>query len=120
MKIASPWAAVAGVLLAGVFAVRALIGVPAEWDLARGQELEADERWAEAGPLIDRAVGASLTGALWSAGRVRINEWRSLSAEDRKGARGENLLRVAAARFLSGRAASPGTPWFTAALADVY
>lgn len=97
-----------------------MIGIPAEWAYARGQELDAEGRFAEAGPLMDRAVGWSLTGALWRSGRVRIKEWRRLSAADQNGTRGAELLQVSAARFLRGRSASPGSPWFTAALADVY
>ena len=121
MRFASPHAVVAGSLIAGLFVVRAATGVPAGWAYAHGRVLEAAARFAEAGPLMDRAaVGGILTRALWLAGRARMKSWSRLPAGEAHGAIGDEMLRVAAVRFLTARAASPGSAWFTAALGDVY
>ncbi len=121
MSLGSPYAVVAGALIAGLFGVRAATGVSAGWAYARGQVLEAAGRFAEAGPLMDRAaVGGLLTRALWRSGRAQTKLWRQLPAGDRYGSVGDERLRIAATRFLNARAASPGSAWFTAALGDVY
>lgn len=121
MRIASPSAAVAGVLVAGVFAARAATGVPAAWAYRQGRALGAGGRHAEAGPLIDRgAVGADRAEALWRAGRSRLELWYTLPASERSGPRGDEALRTAAARFLEERTYSPGSAWPTAELGNVY
>ena len=121
MRVASPYAVAAGVLVAGFFVARAVTGVPATFAYARGRSLADDGRFAEASARFDRgAIGANLTEALWQAGRVRMEVWARLPEEDRFGAMGEATLRAAAERFLAARAASPGSAWLTAALGDVY
>lgn len=121
MRLASPYAVVAGTLVAGLFVARAATGVPAERAYVRGRALEATGRFAEAGPIWDRAaVGGLLTRALWRSGWSRINSWDRLSEEDRFGALGDETLRAVAVRFLTAQTASPGSPWFLAALGDVY
>jgi len=121
MRLASPYAVVAGILIAGLFVARAATGVPAWRAYTRGQVLEAAGRYAEAGPLMDRAaVGGLMTRALWRSGRARTKMWHRLPAGDRHGSIEDGLLRTAAARFLKARAASPGSAWFTAGLGDVY
>jgi len=121
MRIASPSAVVAGTLVAGFFAARAASGVPAAWAYREGQLLTAAGRHAAAGPFFDRgAVGANRTEALWRAGRSRLEQWYTLAAADRSGARGDDALRVAAVRFLEERADSPGSTWPITELGDVY
>jgi len=121
VRLASPYAVAAGILLAGLFLARAALGVPAGWAYDQGSTSEAAGRVAETGPLMDRAaVGALRTRALWHAGRARTKAWRRLPAEDRHGRPGDALLGAAAARYLNARAASPGSAWFTSALGDVY
>jgi len=121
VKFASPYAVVAGALVAGLFVARAASGVPAGWAYARGRASEAALRFDEVGSLMDRAaVGGNLTRALWRSGRARMKSWHGLPARDRFGGIGDGLLRSTAVRFLNARAASPGSAWFTAALAEVY
>jgi tetratricopeptide (TPR) repeat protein len=111
----------AGILVAGVFLTRAAIGVPAAWAYRRGQSLELGARYAEAGEFLDRgAFGSNRVEALWRAGRSRLELWDSLPTADRAGRHGDEALRAAAERFLAGRAASPGSAWFTSALGEVY
>ena len=121
MKFASPYAVVTGTLIAGIFVARAGIGVPAWWDYTEGRVSEAAGRYAEAGPLMDRsAVGGNVTRALWRSGRVRMDLWRQLPAAEREAGVGDEMLSATASRFLTARAASPGSAWFTAALGEVY
>jgi tetratricopeptide (TPR) repeat protein len=121
MRFASPYAVAAGTLIAGIFVVRAATGVPAGRAYAAGRASEAAGRFAESSALMDRAaVGENLTGALWSSGRSKLALWRQLRAAERAAGAGDELLRAAARRYLAGRAASPGSAWFTAALGDVY
>ncbi len=49
-----------------------------------------------------------------------MNLWDLLPEEDRLTDVGDELLRTVTVSFLNGRAASPGSAWFTSALADVY
>jgi tetratricopeptide (TPR) repeat protein len=121
MRIASPPSVVAGGILAGLFVVRALTGAPAAWADRRGRVLEGAERYAEAGPLIDRgALGANRIGGSWRAGRTRVECWDTLPESDRAGRLGREALREAAERFLDARVGSPASAWFTATLGDVY
>jgi tetratricopeptide (TPR) repeat protein len=121
MKFASPYAVVAGILIAGVFVARAAIGVPAGLADAHGGAAEAAGRFAEASELWDRAaVGENLTGVLWRSGRSLMRSWRQLPTAERLAGPGDEVLRAAAVRYLKGRAASPGSAWFTAGLGDVY
>jgi len=121
VRFASPHAVVAGTLVAGLFVARAATGVPAARAYARGKAAEAAGRFAEAAPLLDRgAVGGNLTGALWRSGRSRMGTWGRLPAGDRFSGIGDEMVRAVAVRFLTGRAASPGSAWFTSALGDVY
>jgi tetratricopeptide (TPR) repeat protein len=121
LRVASSTAVVAGALIAGLFGARALTGVPAAWSHTRGRLVERSGRYAEAGLLLDRgAVGANRTEALWRAGRSRLEAWDTMPPADRSGSKGDAALSTAAARFLAGRAVSPSSAWFTAALGDVY
>lgn len=97
MRVASPYAAVAGALVAGLFAARA------------------------AEPLIHpSAVGADRAGALWRDGRSQLEAWSRLPPSERSGARGNAALRAAAVSFLRERSVSPGSAWPTADLGNVY
>ena len=121
MRIASSAFVVAGAIIAGVYAVRAATGARAGWAYDRGARLTADARHAAAIPLLDRAAhGGNRNEALWLSGEARLGYWDGLTREDRSAAGGQDTLRVAAVRFLEGRAGSPGSGWFTSALADVY
>lgn len=120
MKASLPAAAI-GVLIAGVFVVRAFVGVPATWAYHAGRALREARAFEAAGPLLDRgALGDDRTEALWRAGRARLSLWDSLTPEQQEGPEGETALRVAAARFLEGRRASPSAAWFVGALGAVY
>ncbi len=121
MRVASPAAAVAGALLAGLFAARAATGVAAASAYRRGFVLDAGGRHAEAAPLLERgAVGADRAEALWRAGRSRVEAWSRLPVSERSGPGGDKALRAAAVRFLLQRIVSPGTAWPTAELGNVY
>ena len=121
VRVASPYAAVAGALLAGLFAARAASGVAAASAYRRGFVLDAGGRHAEAAPLFDRAaIGADRAEALWRAGRSQVEAWSRLAASERSGPRGEEALRAAAVRFLEERIVSPGSAWPTAELGNVY
>lgn len=121
MRLASPVAAIAGAVVAGVFAARAATGVRAVSAYNRGATLTAHVRHESAVPLLDLgAVGANRTEALWLEGEARLGYWDTLSLPDRIGPRGQDELRSAAHQFLQGRAASPGSAWFTAGLGQVY
>ena len=121
MRFASPYPVVVGTLVVGLFVARAVTGVPAGWAYARGRASEAAGRFSEAGPLMDRAaVGGNLTRALWRSGRSRMKSWGLLPAGDRFSGIGDETLRAVAVRFLTARAASPGSAWFLSALGDVY
>ena len=121
MKVASPYAIVAGTLVAGLFAARAASGVAAASAYRRGFVLDASGRHAEAGPLLDRAaVGADRAEVLWRAGRSRVDAWSRLPASERSGPRGDEALRAAAVRFLLERIESPGSAWPIAELGSVY
>lgn len=121
MRVSSPYAVAAGGVVALFFVARATTGVPAAWAYARGREAEAAGRYAEAAPLLDAgAVGANTNEALWLAGESRLALWDGLSPEGQTVARGSEFLREATSRFLSGRAGSPASAWFTSALGDVY
>lgn len=121
MRLASPWAVVAGAVVAGFFAARAATGARAASAYHRGAALTANARHIEAIPLLDRgAMGENRTEALWLSGQARLGVWDTLAARDRSGPRGTEALRGAAVRFLEGRAASPSSGWSTAALGEVY
>jgi len=121
VRVASPFAVGAGLLIGGLFVTRAATGAPSAWSYSRGRELERVARYAEAGPLIDRAaVGGNRIDALWRAGRTRLEVWDTLPTAGRTGSPGDGALREAARRFLAGREASPASAWFTAALGDAY
>lgn len=121
LRLASPYAVVAGVAIAGMFVARAAIGVPAAWAYARGKEAQTAGLYAEASRLLDQgAAGGNKTEALWLAGQSELQAWARLPEGDRLGTPGEAKLRSAAVRFLRGRTTSPGSAWFTAALGDVY
>jgi tetratricopeptide (TPR) repeat protein len=97
MRLASPYAVVAGVFLAGVFAARA------------------------GGALMDpRPVGGDRAEALWRAGRSQVEAWYRLPASERNGPQGDAALRIAAGLFLEERAGSAGSAWSTAELGSVY
>jgi tetratricopeptide (TPR) repeat protein len=97
VRVASPYAVVAGAIVAGVFAARA------------------------AEPLIDRGpVGADRSEALWRAGRSKVKAWYGFSASERSGPQGDEALRAAAALFLEERNSSPGSAWSTVELGSVY
>jgi tetratricopeptide (TPR) repeat protein len=115
------FSAAAGIAIAGVFVARAATGVPAAWAHRDGRKLEASSRFEEAGSRFDLgAVGADRVEALWRAGRARLETWDAMPFKKRSGPDGDGALRAAAERFLDGRADSPASGWFTAALAAVY
>jgi tetratricopeptide (TPR) repeat protein len=121
MRLASPYAVGAGILIAGVFVARAAIGLPAGWADQRGEAAAVAGRFAEASSLADRAaVGENLTGAMWRSGRSLMRLWRQLPTAERLAGPGDEVLRATAVRYLKGRAATPGSAWFTAGLGDVY
>jgi tetratricopeptide (TPR) repeat protein len=121
VRLASPYAVVAGVAVAGVFLVRAATGVPAAWAYDRGRDAEAAGRFLQAAQLMDdAALGANKVDALWRAGQSRLEYWDDLLWADARGAVGAAALREAAARVLAARVASAGSAWFTSALGDVY
>jgi tetratricopeptide (TPR) repeat protein len=109
------------VLLAGLFATRAVTGVVAASAYRRTWVLDADGGKVEPAPLFDRAaVGANRAEALWRAGHSRLAAWRRLPLSERNGSRGAEALRTAAARFLEQRVVTPGSVWPITGLADVY
>lgn len=120
MKISLP-ATAAGLLIAGVFVVRAVVGVPAAWAYHAGRALRESENYEAAGPLLDRGTaGGDRTEALWRAGRTRLSLWNYMPEEKQRGPEGTKALRVAAQRFLAGRQTSPAAAWFLGGLATVY
>jgi tetratricopeptide (TPR) repeat protein len=121
VKIASPGAVVAGGVLAGLFSVRAAIGVPAGHAFLEGQRLVASGDYTSAIPLLDRgAVGAYRPEGLWLAGEARLGVWDALPAAERSGPRGQTLLSEALSCFLRGQAASPSLPWHRASIGGVF
>ena len=121
MRLASPFAVAAGVLLAGLFVVRAATGVPAAWSYREGKRLEDEERFTEAWPLLDRAaVGGLRAEVLGRAGRSRVDLWYTLHAPVRMGPQGDEMLRVALSRFLAERADSPAAAWTSVEIGRVY
>ena len=119
MRVSLP--AAAGLLIAGVFVVRAVVGVPAAWAYHAGRALREAGEYEAAGSLLDRGIeGGDRTEVLWRAGRARLSLWESVTPAQRRGQEGERVLRIAAARFLDGRRASPAAAWFMGALAAVY
>ena len=111
----------AGLAIAGVFVVRAVIGVPAALAYNAGRVLRHENQFEAAGPLLDRGIaGGERTETLWRAGRARLSLWETLSNEKKVGPVGDQVLRVAAHRFLEGRRASPASALFISGLAAVY
>ena len=121
MRIASPLAAAAGVLVAGAFIARAVPGVPAAWAERQGRILEAQKEYLAAIPLTDRGnVLVDRSDALWRSARVRVKYWYTLPDSDKNGPRGDETLREAARLLLRARASAPAATWLTGALGYVY
>jgi Tfp pilus assembly protein PilF len=121
LRLAPPYAVVAGALLGGVFVVRAAYGIPAARADWRARQVDHSWGYAEAGREYDRAaLAGSPSGALWHAGWSRVKLWHTLHSADRFGPAGAKLLQESASRYLRVRIASPGSAWATAALSDVY
>jgi tetratricopeptide (TPR) repeat protein len=121
LRIASPLAAAAGVLVAGAFVARAVPGVPAAWAQRQGRILEAKKEYLAAIPLIDRGdVFVDRADSLWRSARARVKYWYTLPEADRNGPRGDETLREAARYFLRARVSAPAASWLTGALGYVY
>ena len=110
-----------GLVVAGLFLVRAVTGWVHGVAYARGRFLAAHGFYEEALPHLDRAVaGHNTSPALWLAAQVRMGIWHDRMGEGIPAEELESLLEEAHQGYLGAMAASPASGWYWASLGDVY